>query len=563
MAKARSKAESDGRHPLWGAVARHCLRVGLCGLIFAAPLLLIYWLPMGAALAADFLWQIFLLLLGMALVLVLPVSIHLEKQRTELLRLAALERAEEARHVQDTALHSAKERAEARSLAKSKYVRGISHELRTPLNAVLGYAQLLEASREMPEHLKHGVRVIRRSGDHLSSLVDGLLDISMIEAGRLQIYRDEVPFPAFLRQISDMFRLQAQEKGLEFVSQFPDQLPELVQSDEKRLRQILINLLSNALRCTEQGRIIFRVGFSGQVARFEVEDTGRGIAERDLQRIFQPFERLKSTMGTGLGLTITNALVTAMGGEITVSSQLGKGSIFSVRLLLSPVKAARKPVEVTGHIIGYEGRRRSILVVDDDPHHIGFMQTLLGGLGFDVMTAQLGGDGLKAARSQMPDMVLLDVSLPDRLGWHVAMDLRADYADLPIVMISADPRQETQRIEFEAAHDGYLIKPLRFAALQDLIGELMGLEWRKGDVERESSLEDLVLADIPSREDLAALQHLGQIGHIRGIMTKLDEIEAGAPQTRVFIGALRALARNCDLESYAQLLRKGGARHEG
>jgi signal transduction histidine kinase len=211
----------------------------------------------------------------------------------------------EAHQRTDAALQAAKETAEAASLAKSKYVRGISHELRTPLNAVLGYAQLLDSNAALPAALKHSVQVIRRSGAHLSDLVDGLLDISMIEAGKLQIYRDHVSFPDFLDQIVDMFSLQARQKGLDFVFDPPPYLPATVRADEKRLRQVLINLLSNAIRNTPRGQVIFRIRYSGEVCRFDIEDTGVGIADADLQRIFLPFERVedagRTVRGTGRG----------------------------------------------------------------------------------------------------------------------------------------------------------------------------------------------------------------------------------------------------------------------
>jgi signal transduction histidine kinase/FixJ family two-component response regulator len=467
--------------------------------------------------------------------------------------IARRERAEQA-------LQEAKETAESGNLAKSKYVRGISHELRTPLNAVLGYAQLLENNPAIPEHLKHSIRVIRRSSEHLSSLVDGLLDISMIEAGRLQIYRDEIPLTEFLRQIGDMIRLQAREKNLDFQFETPADLPELVYSDEKRLRQILINLLSNAVRCTHSGHILFRVSYSGgHIARFDIEDTGVGIPPADIERIFRPFERLESSIssktGSGLGLTITKLLTSAMGGEINVESEPGKGSRFSVRLLLSPVYTpTRTRAAAEQPPTGYLGKRRTILVTDDDSDHVGFMREALSRLGFIVLTAEDGPTCLKVLETTPVDMLLLDISMPGMDGWQVAERARA-FASFPIVMISADPRREIQRAIHAGHHDAYLMKPLVLATLLKTIQPLLGLEWHHEAVAATSPIrsEEKKILSLADWEDL---HHLGQIGHARGILKKLDDIQKQTPEAEAAVRELRLHAQEFDFEGYGRALER-------
>ncbi|HEV7438494.1 MAG TPA: HAMP domain-containing sensor histidine kinase, partial [Methylobacterium sp.] len=239
--------------------------------------------------------------------------------QTETLRQTALYEAEiEAHKVTDAKLQAAKEAAEAANLAKSRYVIGISHELRTPLSAVLGYAQLLEGDPTIPAVRQNGIRVIRRSAQHLSGLIDGLLDISRMEAGRLQIHRDEIRLGDFLDQLGDMVRLQAEAAGLAFRFTRPETLPAVVATDEKRLRQVLLNLLSNAIKFTERGEVSLDLNYRSQVAVFTISDTGPGIPEADLERIFEPFERgstpaARSAPGTGLGLTIANLLAQVMG----------------------------------------------------------------------------------------------------------------------------------------------------------------------------------------------------------------------------------------------------------
>ena len=246
----------------------------------------------------------------------------------------------------DAELQKAKDDAEAANNAKSRHVVGLSHELRTPLNAILGYAQLLERDNAIPRARRNAIKVVRRSAEHLSGLIDGLLDISKIEAGRFQLDRNEVQIADFLDEIVAMFRLQATAKGIEFRHVRTGRLPAAVQTDENRLRQILINLLSNAIKFTETGHVTFAVRYRHQIAEFTIEDTGIGIRRSDLERIFQPFERANTagslvTTGTGLGLTITSLLTKIMGGDIAVSSEVGKGSTFRVKLFLSEVSNPR------------------------------------------------------------------------------------------------------------------------------------------------------------------------------------------------------------------------------
>ncbi|MEO1472211.1 MAG: HAMP domain-containing sensor histidine kinase, partial [Pseudomonadota bacterium] len=269
----------------------------------------------------------------------------------------------EAHKLTDAALQKAKDEAEAANDAKSRYVVGISHELRTPLNAILGYAQLMEGDPTIPSHRQTGVGVIRRSAEHLGGLIEGLLDISQIEAGRLAVYRDEIPFADFLSHIVAVFRMEAAEKNLTFLTAIPATLPPAISGDEKRLRQILMNLLSNAIRYTDRGEVRFTVAYANEVATFTISDTGRGIAAEERERIFQPFQRIEDpaapVRGTGLGLTITKLLTEMQGGELTLESAPGKGSVFRVRLMLPRIQHAPRVSALSAQAItGYEGPRR-------------------------------------------------------------------------------------------------------------------------------------------------------------------------------------------------------------
>lgn len=472
-----------------------------------------------------------------------------------------------AHRLTDLQLQQARELADARNEAKSKYVRGMSHELRTPLNAVLGYAQLLENESTLPESLRHSVRVIRRSGDHLASLVDGLLDISMIEAGRLTVMREEVQLTSFMAQLVDMVQLQARDAGLTFSYSAPANLPDSVYTDEKRLRQILINLLSNAIRYTDTGSVTLRISYSGLVARFDIEDTGLGIAQADLERIFDPFERIEhpgraAVSGSGLGLTITRLLTQALGGELTVTSTPGKGSLFSVRLMLAPVPATQRVTGARDRVIeGYLGQRRTILVVDDDRCQTDLLRGALGGLGFLVEVENGGAAGLARALSSNPDAILLDISMPGMGGWEVARQVRsAKPRRVPIIMISAYAPEFTG-LE-NPPHDDYLMKPVRLDRLLESLQNLLGLEWISRAAEQEPSRHGVPDGEKPLPEYLEALSQLGQIGHLRGILLKLDEIDTKQPGAAPTLAALRRLTEDCDLVGFRTAL-KGLMQHDG
>ncbi|RYE63041.1 MAG: hybrid sensor histidine kinase/response regulator, partial [Oxalobacteraceae bacterium] len=309
----------------------------------------------------------------------------------------------------DAALQDAKETAEAANRAKSRYVVGLSHELRTPLNAVLGYAQILERDDTIPAPRQSAIKVIKRSADHLSGLIDGLLDISKIEAGRLQVYSNEINIQDFLDQIVEMFSLQAQAKGLAFEHVRARTLPQYVRTDEKRLRQILVNILSNAVKFTDEGTVRFEIAYRSQVATFTVTDTGRGIAEKDLGRIYEPFQRgeaesIRPMPGLGLGLTITQLLTNTLGGEISVASTKGEGSTFKVRLMLSAIERPNTTPEAERKIVSYTGPRRTIVVVDDNQDHRDLMREVLAPMDFVILTAVDGPECLTLIEGVRPDL---------------------------------------------------------------------------------------------------------------------------------------------------------------
>lgn len=465
----------------------------------------------------------------------------------------------------DRELQRAKEAAEAANLAKSRYVVGLSHELRSPLNSISGYAQLLEQdSSLLPKPLEQ-VRVVRRSADHLAGLIDGLLDISKIEAGRLHLTQDEVHLNAFLDQLIGMFQLQAAAKNIEFGHRRSPTLPKIVHADEKRLQQILINLLSNAIKFTQKGGVYFDVHYRSPVAEFEIRDTGPGIEPDDMERIFAPFERgalgaSQPQTGTGLGLTISKLLAGVMGGDIQVRSKVGEGSVFTVKMLLSEVTNPRRIKTIDSPVYGYRGSRRTVIVTDDDPTHRELMLQILTPIGFIVLSAASAEACLSLAQHCDPDLFMLDISMPVQDGWSLAEQLRANgHRHAKILMVSASALEEHGTLLARPFHDAHLMKPVDITRLLELIERLLKLEWiydadelhvHAGTVS-ESNLETHVA---PPSQCVNELLNLGQIGYVTAIHAKLDEIQHAFPEQAAFVSKMRALIERFDLGGFMTTL---------
>lgn len=424
----------------------------------------------------------------------------------------------------DAELQKAKEKAEAASDAKSRYVIGLSHELRTPLNAVLGYAQILERDPAIAAGRRNAVGVIRRSAEHLSGLIDGLLDISRIEAGRFRIRLTDVRIHDLLDQIEGMFGLQAEAKGLAFHASRAADLPAVVRTDEKRLRQVLVNLLSNAIKFTPSGTVTLTVDYRNQVARFTVADTGVGIAEDDQGRIFEPFERGRHATSTnipglGLGLTITRLLVETMGGDIAMTSTSGAGTVFRVRLMLGAVVGAAA-IDGDRPVTGYVGPRRTIMVVDDNAEHRDMMVEMLAPLGFTVLTAAGGEDCIALMETARPDIFFVDIRMPGMSGWELVGRLRADGVRTPIVMLSANIGDGAMPAS-DLGHDDLLAKPFSLADLLDRLGRHLHISFLEAEVDEPPIATPAGPPAVLSAADLAELKSLVAIGYVRGLEGKL------------------------------------------
>jgi len=459
-----------------------------------------------------------------------------------------------------TELARAKQAAEAANEAKTRFLASVSHEIRSPLNAIYGYAQLLERSADH-EAIKAG-KVIRRSAEHLSNLVEGLLDIAQVESGSLKLARDTIRFAPFLEQIAAMFEPQAAIKGLTLRLELPPNLPEFVRTDPKRLRQVLLNLLSNAIKFTDEGAVTLRVHYRNELATFEVVDSGIGIAPADIDRILLPFERgagvSAERAGVGLGLAITQALVHIMGGEMRVESTPGEGSRFIVRLMLSQPLAPPADWPEREGAPAYLGRERKLLVIDDDPAHREALRGLLEPRGFAVLAAADGAEGLALAGAAQPDLVLLDVAMPGLNGWETAAALRQRHGPaLRIVMLSGEAADSGPGAP---ADQIFVTKPFDFDQLLDVITGQLGLEWpqpaARGAVAPASLPASLSASASPHLDKIARLV---RIGHVRAIEARIDALAALGPEAAALADRMRAQLDAFDLKALAALAAQAAA----
>ena len=493
-------------------------------------------------------------------------EIELHRQTDEALQTARSV-AEQARQVAE----EAKRAADQANHAKSRYISAISHEIRTPLNSILGYAQLMGEDAGVPPHRKQAVHVIRRGGEHLLSLIEGTLDIARIESGKLTLDVTPMRFADGLHEMASLFELQAAAKGLAFQFDVLGVIPEVVRADEKRLRQILINLLGNAVKFTAHGTVTLRVRYAREMARIEVQDTGPGLTAEEIERIFEPFARggsgggnTAAAPGAGLGLTIAKMLTALMGGELTVSSTPGVGSVFHVKLFLPEVHGdalgkAAAPVAAQAQRARrrYAGERRRILVVDNEEPDRELLVQLLEPLGFELRQAASGHDALDLlATGYRPHAIFMDLAMPGIDGWETLRRVRQMRLDVQCAIVSANAFDKALDNDVEISPEDFIVKPVRHSELLDWLERRLVLQWQYGEADMTPDLPAAADAPLtyPDTTALAALAQAVALGYYRGILNTLDDIERSQPAHSAFVGTMRQLAKQFQFDAMGQIL---------
>lgn len=453
-------------------------------------------------------------------------------------------------------LQQAKESAISANHAKSRYLSGVSHELRTPLNTILGYAQLLELNSSIEPKDKRALTAIRRGGEHLTDVIEGLLEISKIEARKLDFHKESINLKNLLDQLVEMFEAQANAKGLTFHYTCKTQIPTYIVTDEKRLRQILMNLLSNAIKYTPNGEVNFTISYRNQVAKFDIQDTGVGIASEQHDLIFEPFERFLSpktqqVSGTGLGLTISRLLSNVMGGDIALESTPNKGSRFTLSIMLPISDAPLNKQPQNKHITGYVGIEKTILVVDDEEAHRQLMIDFLTPLNFKIIDTDSGIEAQEILAHHTVDLILLDIQMPLMNGWQLAKKLRNNHINTPIIMVSGNAIESNTSEMNSILHQAYIIKPIRLSDLLDKIGLILDIKWQ---IEEDGNIQSLTEKSsdmpelLPSSSELNELINMAKIGYLNGVLEKIDAFEKNNID-KLIIKHLRAKADLCDFES--------------
>lgn len=464
-------------------------------------------------------------------------------------------------------LSVAKNRAEIANQAKSRFLASMSHELRTPLNAILGYSQILKQDKNLNERQWSALDTMQRSGEHLLMLINDVLDISKIEAGKFELNPEPVQLPAFIQVICDMVRVKAQERNLVFMSEIDAHLPVAVMADATRLRQVLLNLLGNAVKFSERGQVTLRVlsvanADQQYTVRFEVRDTGVGMAADQLETIFHAFEQVGDTKqrsgGTGLGLSISRELVRLMGGDIAVQSKHGSGSIFWFEIALPVAENADfagSSAPSNEAIVGYEGPQQTLLIADDVLANRAMLAALLGGLGFEILQASNGQETLDLMYRQRPNLVITDVSMPVMDGLEATRCIRADPAleDVPVIVVSATFLAQDTLSAVEAGANAFLAKPIDQSRLLSAIATQLAIQWTTESA--CESIPDDPLA-VPPLDELKVLHNLALDGNMGRIRKRADYLDGLDPAYCGFTNRLRQLGKTFQAQEIQNFIEK-------
>ncbi|MBD2299399.1 ATP-binding protein [Nostoc sp. FACHB-190] len=498
---------------------------------------------------------------------------HMAKQLQE--SFATLEHRVQER---TTELEAAKLTADSANRAKSEFLANMSHELRTPLNGILGYAQILQRSNSLQPSEKKGISVIYQCGNHLLMLINDVLDLAKIEAGKLELNPSDIHLPSFLQGIAEMNRVRAEQKKIVFACEPAADLPQSIYADEKRLRQVLINLLGNAIKFTQKGSVYFRItahqhheSLDSYKIRFEIEDTGVGMTPEQLEKIFLPFEQVgdvkKQDEGSGLGLAISLKIVSLMGSKIQVESTLGQGSLFSfeVDLPASLNWSIQERQDGKNIIVGYGGQRRTVLVVDDKWENRSLIVSLLEPIGFDVVEASNGKEGWEQIMAHKPDVLITDLVMPVMHGFDLLKQLRqsTELSHILAIASSASIFAQDEFQSLEAGANCFLSKPIQVDELLEIIQTHLKLTWIYEEptttIESYSQERDTPAVTKlfpPPIEILHQLQKHVQEGDIDTVVNLCEQIQKSHPTSFEFAKKLIQMSEDCQIKQMRELLQE-------
>jgi len=501
-----------------------------------------------------------------------------------------LETQEKTRHIlkekvktRTHELNIAKENAEQANQAKSAFLANMSHELRTPLNSILGFSQIMSRNHDLTPDHQYSLKIINRSGEHLLTLINDILDMSKIEAGQIILNENDFDLYQLIDDLKHMFKIRTDEKGLDMEFDIAAKVPRFVSTDEARLRQILVNLLGNAIKFTEKGGIRIQIDTAKKndstdnaisaagMLRFRVIDSGVGMTADELDHIFDPFVQtgtgLTSHDGTGLGLTISYKFLRLMGGDITVESESGKGSTFQFNIPVRVVKSTdMQTAEAFRHIIALEADQPiyRILIVDDDESSRQILAKLLSPLGFALREASNGKEGIDTWQEWHPHLIWMGMRMPVMDGYQASREIKASAQgqNTVIVGISAAVFDAKKKEALSAGCDDFVRKPFREREIFEIMGKHLGVRYvfEKDDIENEKAEQEKILPIITSealsilpREWREQLQQAAVEADITSLSNLIERISAQYPDLSK---GLTRLAKKFEYEQIITLIQK-------
>ncbi|OUL24073.1 hybrid sensor histidine kinase/response regulator [Nostoc sp. RF31YmG] len=443
----------------------------------------------------------------------------------------------------------------------------MSHELRTPLNGILGYAQIFQRSQTLTEKEHKGIDIIHQCASHLLTLINDILDLSKIEARKMELHAQDFPFLNFLQGVVEICRIRAEQKGIYFIYQPSKQLPRNICADEKRLRQVLINLLGNAIKFTDRGGVTFKVEVVGdrqqnlQKIRFQIADTGVGMTPQQLEKIFRPFEQAGSVEqqaeGTGLGLAISQKVVALMGSTINVQSQYKEGSVFWFEVELAETEEWTQASSIAhkNTIVAFQGETRKILIVDDRWENRSVVVNLLEPIGFEIFEASNGQEGLEQAAKLLPDLIITDLAMPVMDGLTMTQHLRQSKTlqNAIVISSSASVFDIDRQKALDAGCNDFLPKPIQAQELLDKLQNHLQLTWIY-EYENQNASDSVTEMVIPPASELMALYQAVQRCDVANIQLETNRIKQIDTKYTAFADKLLALADEFEIEAIASLV---------